>query len=422
MNWLEREIERNQRRIQRVETSRDWIMLKANKLLYEMELDLRRAQLEAWRTGNRPMANSEYVTLLVNAMGFLGLDLMGAADRTRLAGDYFHMVRAAGFPDTACDRTIVCLAMCMNDDFPPPDIVLAHNTACHMELMSFKAIGEHFERPVFALNSALGATEDSLRFVTDQLHEFIEFAEKRIPGARYDEERMVELIEVEKEALACMREINELRRHIPCLLSALDAFRLPRFPSYYPDPRRALRYFEAWRDELRDRAQEGIGVLEKERLRLLWVVTGPFYFNPFLVLAKRGVAVPGLQFGWMTRLFGINYPGFGDETEYGRRLSPLEEQARLLNSNSWAGLGETWVRDTLEACRNLRVDGMVYYVQIGCTASAGLGRLVAREAEKELGIPTLLMEGRQLDASFKSQEECEQELEAFVDLCLDRKG
>jgi hypothetical protein len=85
-------------------------------------------------------------------------------------------------------------------------------------------------------------------------------------------------------------------------------------------------------------------------------------------------------------------------------------------------LGETWVRDTLEACRNLRVDGMVYYVQIGCTASAGLGRVVAEQAKKDLGIPTLLMEGRQLDAQFKSQEECERELEAFVQLCLDQKG
>ena len=80
------------------------------------------------------------------------------------------------------------------------------------------------------------------------------------------------------------------------------------------------------------------------------------------------------------------------------------------------------MNDTLEAARFMKVDGMVYYVQIGCTATAGLGRVVAEEGEKRLGIPTLLMEGRQLDSSFKTQEECEQELEAFMDLCLSRKG
>jgi hypothetical protein len=64
---------------------------------------------------------------------------------------------------------------------------------------------------------------------------------------------------------------------------------------------------------------------------------------------------------------------------------------------------------------------MIYYSQIGCTASAGLGRMVAERAEKELDIPTLIMEGRQLDAHFKSQQECEEELNTFVDLCLNRK-
>ena len=422
MTWLEKEIERNKRRLERIKTKPDWTMLQANRLLYEMELDLREKQLEAWRTGNKPMVNIEYTTVMLNAMGFLGLDLCGAADRTRLAGEYFDIVRAEGFPDTACDRTIISLAMCINGDFPPPDIVMAHNTACHMEMASFKAIGEYFDKPVFTLNGGLGSDEDSLRFVTDQLEEFIEFAEARIPGVKYEEERMIELLEVESRGMACLKEINELRAQVPCPLSALDAFRLPRFATYYPDPKRALRYFEEWRDELKDRAAKGVGVVENEKLRLMWVVTGPFYFNPFFILAQRGVAVPALQFGWMTRVFGINYPGFLDETEYGRKLSPLEEQARQLNSNSWAVLGETWINDTLEAARFLKVDGLVYYVQIGCTATAGLGRMVAEAAEERLGIPTLLMEGRQLDANFKSQDECEKELNGFVDLCLSRKG
>lgn len=422
MTWLESEIERNKKRLERIESNPDQKMLRSNRLLYQMELDLRKAQLDAWRTGSRPMANCEYATLLINSMGFIGLDLMGAADRTRLATDYFDIIRAKEFPDTACDRTIVCMAMCINGDFPAPDIVLAHNTACHMELMSFKAIGEYFNVPVFTLNAGLGASEDSLGFVTEQLGEFIEFAEGKIPGVRYDEERMVELLKIEIKAVDCLSEINRLRSHVPCLLSGQDAFRLPRFPSYYPDPQDALRYFVAWRDEMMERAEKGVGVLEEEKLRLLWVVTGPFYFNPFRVLAERGVAVPALQFGWMTRMFGIKYHNFGDETEYGRKLSPLEEQARFLNSNSWGVLGETWVVDTLDACRNLKVDGMVYYSQIGCTASAGLGRMVAERAERELNIPTLIMEGRQLDAHFKSQQECEAELNTFVDLCLSRKG
>jgi benzoyl-CoA reductase/2-hydroxyglutaryl-CoA dehydratase subunit BcrC/BadD/HgdB len=240
MNWLEKEIERNKKRIKKIDESSNPFFLRSNKLLYENELDLRMAQLEAWKTGNKPIMNSEYATVLMNAMGCIGLDLVGIADRTGLASDYFEIIREQGFPDHACDRTIVSLAMCINGDLPVPDIVLAHNTACHMELLSFKALAEKFKKPVYVLNGGLGASEESLKFVTDQMMEFIEFAEKKVPGVRYDEERMIEIIDVERKALDCAKEINRLRAHIPCLISGLDAFRLPRFPSYYPDHSKAL--------------------------------------------------------------------------------------------------------------------------------------------------------------------------------------
>jgi len=51
-----------------------------------------------------------------------------------------------------------------------------------------------------------------------------------------------------------------------------------------------------------------------------------------------------------------------------------------------------------------------------------VARIVVERADKELGIPTLLLEGRQLDPFYKSQEESEEELNAFIDLCLSRKG
>lgn len=421
MIWLEAEIERYQNRIRRIEANPDPTKLKCNRLLYELERDFRKAQLQAWRLG-KLFASGEHVSCLVPALGFVNLDLVGAADRVTLASPFFDILRAKGFPDDACDRTIVCIAMCINGDFPPPNFMVATNMACEMELTSFKAIGEYFRAPVFCLDIGLRANEDTLRYVTAQLEELIEFAQEKVPGARYDEQKLVELLESDRVAFDCMRNIHELRKHVPCLISGQDAFRIPRLPSHYHDPAKAVEYFRAYRDEMLERAEKGFGVLEDEKLRFLWVVTGPYYFDPFNFLARRGVAVPALQYGVMTRWYGAKYGVYGDETEYGRKLSPLEEQARMVNRNSWGGLGERWLRNTLDLCQDLRIDAMVYFMQVGCTASAGLGQLVAQRAEEELGIPTLLLEGRQLDREYKSQAEMEAELGTFVDICLARKG
>jgi len=422
MTWIEEEIRRNQRRIDRILENPDPTKLKANKILYELERDLRIAQLESWRSGKPPLANSDHLPQLVRGLGCTGLDLFGAADRTVLATDYFDILRANSFPDDACDRTVVIIALCISGNFPPPNFVLSTSFACPMECISPKAIAEYFKVPIFHIDTTLETGEEALKYVADQVGELIEFAQAKVPGIRYDEEKLLEAMEMDRLAHDCAKEIHQLRKQVPCPLSGQDAFRLPRPPSIYPDAGKAVEYWRVYTEEVKERAEKGYGVLADEKLRFLWVVTGPFYFNPFDLLAKRGVAVPALQFGVMSRWYGAEYGFIGDKTEYGRELTPLEEQARFLNGNTWAGLGSRWVDSTLNMAKDLKCDGIVYFLQLGCSASGGVARIVVERAEKELGIPTLLLEGRQLDPSYKSQKECEAELDAFINLCLNRKG
>lgn len=422
MTWIETEIQRNQKRIDKIMANPESTKLKANKILYELERDLRIAQLDAWRNGKPPLINSDHLPPLVYALGGIGLDSMGAADRTMLATEYFDVLRSNNFPDDACDRTVVIIALCVSGNFPPPSFVIATSFACPMECVSPKAIGEYFNVPIFHIDTTLEAGSDALTYVTDQLGELIEFAEAKVPGVKYSEERLIYALEMDKFAHECAKEIHQLRKRVPCPLAGQDAFRLPRIPSMYPDPGKAAEYWRVFADEMKERAAKNYGVLEDEKLRFLWAVTGPFYFNPFELLAKRGVAVPALQFGVMSRWFGAEFGFVGDETEYGRKLTPLEELARFLNGNTWAGIGDRWINGTLNMAHELKCDGIVYFLQLGCSASGGVQRIIAERAEKELGIPTLLLQGRQLDPFYKSQQESEAELNAFIDLCLSKKN
>jgi len=68
----------------------------------------------------------------------------------------------------------------------------------------------------------------------------------------------------------------------------------------------------------------------------------------------------------------------------------------ILNCSAWGGLGDSWIEDTLYICRDLNIDAIIYFQQWGRTVSHNLGKLVADSSEKELGIPTLLVEGRML--------------------------
>jgi benzoyl-CoA reductase/2-hydroxyglutaryl-CoA dehydratase subunit BcrC/BadD/HgdB len=80
------------------------------------------------------------------------------------------------------------------------------------------------------------------------------------------------------------------------------------------------------------------------------------------------------------------------------------------------------VEDTLFVCRDLNIDAIINFKQVGCTATVGLAKILEDCAERELGIPTLHFEGRQLDPSYFDPVQVNTQLNVFVDSCLRRKG
>lgn len=85
-------------------------------------------------------------------------------------------------------------------------------------------------------------------------------------------------------------------------------------------------------------AEKGVGTVSEEKLRVMWAISGPFYSDPFRFLEERGVSVPYWHIGAGSRISGCRYPNYGDESEYGRKLTPFEEEA----GSSTARPGVDW--------------------------------------------------------------------------------
>jgi benzoyl-CoA reductase/2-hydroxyglutaryl-CoA dehydratase subunit BcrC/BadD/HgdB len=423
LNFLEREIAKYERRLKRIEQGPlDPHKLKSNKLYYALELEYRRSQLDAWRQG-RPFAAATGLSPLMRAMGFAYWDSVQAADRVgQEANSYFDVVRAEGLPDYACDRTVITTVMSITGNVPVPDFILTSNHACDLFALCLTTLGYYFSVPTYYVDIGFEANNETLRYVTEQLREAIGFVESMVPGVKYDEDRLMELQELDRIGFSYYRDIYELKKRVPCPIGPRDAFREPRKPSIYHDPHKALDWLRSFRDELAERAETGMGVMSDEKLRLMWAVSGPLNFDPFEILEKRGVSLPVFQFGMSSRWYGSVYPVYGDETEYGKKLSPLEEEARMINCNAWAGLAKRWVDDILFQCRDQKIDAIVYFMQVGCVTSRCTGAMVAQEAEKQLGIPTLLLEGRMLSTDRQSQVDFQNQLSDFIDIAITRKG
>ncbi len=423
MSWIEDDIARYERRIKRIQENPDPSMLNCTQILYELERDKRKEQLRAWKAGE-PFSYGQGAvgTGILEALGFHDWDGPTTADRqAKLAPEYFRVARAAGYPDHACDRAIVSVAMALKGDVPPPSFVVSSNYACGAHMWNKVALARHFRVPWFMVDTHFESNQKSLEYVAAQLGELINYAEANVPGIKYDEKKLDRLHRIGREAHQYMWEVEQFKKAVPCPITGRDTFRLPAVsPSIDPD--KYLHYYRSFRDELKGRVEKGQGALPHERMRVGWLVTGVFYADPFSFLESMGVSVPFFAAGraWDPR--GPQYKVFGDDAEYGRKLTPLEEEARQLNALVWGGLADRWIDDVLLQCKEYKLDALVHFAQSGCTVTLGVEKVLAERAEKEIGVPTLLIEGRMLDNEAYNEREFQARLEDFVEMCLQNKG
>ncbi len=423
--YLETEIARCERRIKKIKENPDPSKPKSNILLYEMERDFRIEQKEAYKLG-KPIGFAG-MGPLTRALGMVPWDAIMAADRThgKEATRYFDIIRKEGMPEHTCDRCSVLIPMMLNEDFPRPNFVTTSNFECIPIYLAHLMVAQVMDIPFFNVDRHFknykGELDDELlQYVTDQMGELVEYVEKKVPGCKYDEDYLIELQEYDRQYLKYFQQLWKLKAAIPCPLSGRESFREIRLADTYPDPKKAVEYMRLYVEEVGERVEKGWGAAQpEERLRLLWSVAGPFYADPFQWLEQRGVSIPAAEMtvynGWFSGREAI----WGDPWK-GRKLTPMEEEARQLDY-VWGRLGDQWVQTHIHSCRDLHLDGIIYFLQWGCPTSNNLGKVVADVAEKELGIPTLLIEGRMLESSVYDEKDFHAKLEDFIEVGLARK-
>jgi len=425
-DYLEYELARAVRRLKNIKENPDPTKPKSNILLYECDRDFRQEQLDALKSG-KPFAYVHHN--MTRAMGFVPWDGVRAADRSygERARKYFDIIRQEGMAEHTCDRTIMLIPMVLRGDFPRPDFLMITNRECLPIYLAFKLVATLKNVPHFFIDRkfesyARRESEVDLKYVTDQLGEMIEYAEAKVPGCKYDEDKLIEMQYYNREYMKHDRELWKLRANIPCPVSGRESFRELTLPSQYPDPAKIVEWMRQYVEEIGEKVAKGQSALPdggEEKLRLLWSISGPFFADPFSWLEKRGVSIPAAEMTVYNSWRSGRSPIWGDPWK-GRKATPLEEEARELDY-LWGRLGKNWIQTNLDSCRDLKLDGIVYFMQWGCSVTNGLGQMMAEMSEKELGIPTLLIEGRMLDESVFDKKDFFDRLEEFLGICKEAK-
>ncbi|MEZ4416459.1 MAG: 2-hydroxyacyl-CoA dehydratase family protein [Gemmatimonadota bacterium] len=254
--------------------------------------------------------------------------------------------------------------------------------------------------------------ENDLRYVLAQLHELIPVLE-RITGKRFDIDRLRETLGHANTMAAGWKDVLALNRAHPSVFNALtDGTIYLGVSNCLRGTPEGAAYFEELVEEMRYKAEEGIGTLTEELYRLLFVGV-PCYpiFRRFGEMFQEwGGTFVNSTYLW----FASGGANEGHQYDLER---PLESLAEGLLRGVRDAMDSMFFQTEplLQMFREFEADGVVYHPIKSCrTVSTGLADQ-RRETMAREDVPSLFIESDMMDRRVVSEAQLKNRIDAFFE-------
>jgi benzoyl-CoA reductase/2-hydroxyglutaryl-CoA dehydratase subunit BcrC/BadD/HgdB len=298
---------------------------------------------------------------------------------------------------------------------PEPDIILPPHGGCAPVMKIFQALKRRFpQAKVFDADIPQVAVENIERHHIDyavaEMNRLVDFLTKTT-GRKLDHDRLSEIVRLSDRACELWDEIMGFRRFIPTPISASE-IGIMFVMVTRQGTQTAVDYLTRVRDELKERTEQGAGILENEKIRLFWDNI-PLWYNMgiFSYFEKMGGVVVAETYSaaWSLRLDAGN---------------PIKALA-LKTLISYPLVSCVSIRKrremVLKACREYAIDGAILHRNRSCVPIT-LGQMdIKRELERE-GIPSLIIDADHMDERNFSAAQFQTRADAFMEMLLARKG
>lgn len=293
---------------------------------------------------------------------------------------------------------------------PEPDFLVATTCACDTHLKWFQVASRTYGVPLFLLdvpyNIGGGDSEHldqaHVDYYVSQLSELFAFLEKQT-SRRMDLDKLSETLAVSDWTSRLWMEIQDYRRRVPSPMDARDAFSAVYFMLCMPGSQVSVDFYTRLRDEVRERAKSGIGVLEDERFRLVWDNL-PLWHN-----LKIFDYLNGLGAVVVAEVFSHTWAGSLDPAR------PLESLARKYLPNMANSSVKRRVDIIVGLVRDFGANGLVLPLNWGCRMMS-IGETIVRDVvARELGVSSLIVDVDSTDWRVAGEAELKERFSTFLE-------
>ncbi len=346
-----------------------------------------------------------------------------------VADDYLNQAEDYGYSPDICGYVKADLALQLRRGehpmgrVPPPKLAVYTN-ACNTYIKWAEIWERLYHIPIFTLDvpgsRAAGRQtwpgdpdfENDRRYVQAQIEELIALCEE-VTGKKFDIDRLREAMGHTNELVRGYQEALALNASRPAVFNALtDGTIYLGVANAFRGTPEGARYFTDLVEELRYKAEHGIGTLIDEKHRLIFVGV-PCYpiFRRFSELFSEWGGVFVISTYMWFASGGIN---LGYQYDLSRPLESLAEGVLIHVRHAMDSMFFQ-ERTLLEMVDQLHADGVVYHPIKSCrTVSTGLADN-RRALMAERDIPCLFIESDHMDRRVVSEAQLKNRIDAFFE-------
>ncbi len=299
---------------------------------------------------------------------------------------------------------------------PEPDMLVCCNNICGTVLKWYEVQARYYKVPLFIFDTPICHTEYSpevARYVQRQFQEYIQFLEGA-SGRKMDQDRLKEIGRVSYRGQQLWQEVLDLAVHKPSPITAFDCFFHLALIVTLRGTQQTIDYYEALRDEVKERVQAGIGAIPREKYRLLWDNLPIWYRMKWLsekfALYDACLVADTYTSAWCASMRYIKEDDFiGSAAEAYTRIYlniGVDQMAKMV----------------LDMVDKYRADGIVMHSNRSCKPYSFGQYDIQKIVERERGIPSLMIEANMVDERSFSESQTDTRIEAFIEMLRANKG
>tara|TARA_B100000315_G_C14509699_1_gene556379 strand:+ start:30 stop:1286 length:1257 start_codon:yes stop_codon:yes gene_type:complete len=392
---------------------------KSDELFYQAMIAYYERLAQAERNGFIAGATVQTPMEFFYALNIAPLELEISTMNLQLEGkdkvvEYLAEATADGVPPETCSTHRALIPLFKKAKLPALNMVVSSNVVCDHSYKSAEALSRLFNCPSFFIDRPYYRTERAEAYLIQQLQNLVKFLEE-VTGYKMDYNWFSHVLGISEKTLQTLAEIYQLRKSIPSPIHNQDYFKLVLLEWSCLGTEEFLQYSQQCLEEIREKAANKVGASREEKYRILFLYLGPYFDMDILDWMEK-------EHGAMVVMDPLSAWSFNEPMD---PRKPIESLAKKLFyrtvSRQFLGPLNPFIEEILRDAHEFKADGAIFFGNIGCNQGCSTSKPLRDALQKQINIPTLVIDVDNLDPTFSPAEEVKEKLEGFFELLCENR-